>query len=840
MKKFISLSLLIFGLGAGAFAQTGANCQQALPFCTSIGQYTYTNSTNVPSLGSVACLGSTPNPTWYYMMVGQSGTIDILLQQTGGGGNGLDVDFALWGPFTSLAAGCGNPFPPGTPVDCSYSASATENVNVPSSPPGSIYILLITNFSNQPGTITFQQTGGTGTTNCGILAGGFSNGPICEGQTLTLTATAVAGATYNWTGPNGFSSSQQIANIPNATVSNSGTYTLIVSSSTGSDTALIDGIVKPKPVASYTGNTSLCLGQPALFDASASTPVPGITQYQWIFNNSGVINQTTTTPTTSFTWPVAGTYNTGLIVTNNGCKDTANLTVTVAPNPTASFTLSTQACEGEMVDLNGAASTVASPSSIVEYRWDYNGDGNIEQVTAIPTAQYAFAAGNYTVKLTVVTNTGCTHSVTKSIQVYAYPEPNFNFNHACVGGVTQFDNTSTYDPAYTIAYGWDIAGNYNAQTSPNTVFPGLGTYDVSLVAIVNNLCADTLTQQVVISDDVTAGFSFNEPCGLTGVFTDQSYIPTGATGTINGWNWSFGDGGLSTDQNPSHDYVTNNINSVTLIVSTVEGCYDTLTQQVPKYAVPVAAFTAPNVCDNNATVFLDSSSVSSGIIQNYSWDFGDGSSSTDAAAIHGYDSAGVYNVSLVVVTENGCADTVYSTTQVYPNPVAAFTLTPGQTTTLLEPDLVITDESQGATSWLWTIGTVGTSTEQNPVWTFEATGTYVIDLVVTNENGCTDEAKKEFIVTPAYNFFAANAFTPFNGDALNEYWRVHTMGLKTMTLRIYNRWGEQLYSTQDPAFLWDGTYKGKKLPADVYIYKADTRDMEGKQYQYFGTVTILQ
>lgn len=837
MKRLLVVGLLLIGADT-LKAQTGANCLQALPFCTGT-NYTFPNSTGVPSLGNVACLGSTPNPIWYFMQVQNAGNINITMQQTGNSGGGLDVDFAVWGPFPSLAAGCGNPFPPGTPVSCSYSTAFIETAVIPNAPAGAIYIMLITNFSNQPGTITFSQTGGTGTTNCGILAGGTSNGPICEGQTLTLSANAVPNATYSWSGPNGFSSNLQNVSIPNASIANSGTYTLIVSTSTGADTASIDGIVKPKPNAAYSGSAQVCLGQPALFDASASTPVPGITTYQWIFNNSGVINQTTSVPSAQFTWPVAGTYNTGLIVTDNGCKDTANFQVVVSPNPTASFTMPTQACEGELVQLDASASSVTG-GSIEEYRWDMNNDGSNDYNVGVPIFEHIFSEGSYSVKLTVVSNMNCSTSLVKPIQVFSFPQLGFEFNDACVGGITQFTNTTTYAPSNTISYGWNMGGNYSTQTNPSTVLPGLGTYDVILIGVVNNLCADTLTQEVTISNDVTAGFSFNEPCGFTGIFVDESTIPAGATGTINGWNWNFADGNSSSEQNPTHVYTANGIYNVTLIVSTAEGCYDTLTQSVPKYAIPVAAFSAPNVCDDLPTVFFDSSSVSSGSIQTWNWSFGDGATSNAAAPVHGYDAPGVYNISLVVTTENGCVDTAYSTTQVYPNPVAAFSTIPPANTTLLEPDVQFVNASTGGSEWLWTVSTVGSSESQNPLWTFEATGTYVIGLIVTNEFGCTDDAKQEFIVMPAYNFFAATAFTPFNGDALNEYWRVHTMGMKSMTLRIYNRWGEQIYSTQDPAFLWDGTYLGKKLPADVYVYKADTRDIEGKQYQYFGTVTIVE
>ena len=83
-----------------------SDCIDADPFCTGT-SYTFNNSTNVANLGAVDCLGSTPNPTWYYMEVNQNGQMGFTISQTGTSGGGLDVDFALWGPYSSLAAGCG-------------------------------------------------------------------------------------------------------------------------------------------------------------------------------------------------------------------------------------------------------------------------------------------------------------------------------------------------------------------------------------------------------------------------------------------------------------------------------------------------------------------------------------------------------------------------------------------------------------------------------------------------------------------------------------------------------------------------------------------------------------
>ncbi|MFM7661064.1 MAG: hypothetical protein ACKO6A_00180, partial [Bacteroidota bacterium] len=182
-----------------------AQCLGADPFCTGT-NYSFSNSTNVPDLGAVDCLGSSPNPAWYYMEIDQNGPMGFTINQNSTSGVGLDVDFAIWGPYASLAAGCGNPFPIGNPIDCSYSTAATENVNIPNAQIGQTYILLITNFSNQPGNITFSQTSGTGSADCSFTCGvNLTATPsVCNNNTYSvsgnLTVTAGPGISIPNTG----------------------------------------------------------------------------------------------------------------------------------------------------------------------------------------------------------------------------------------------------------------------------------------------------------------------------------------------------------------------------------------------------------------------------------------------------------------------------------------------------------------------------------------------------------------------------------------------------------------------------------------------------------------
>ncbi len=191
-RLFSLLSLFILAASANsAYAQ--GTCATAAPFCTGT-TYTFPNSTgtSAPSGPYYDCLSSRPNPVWYYLQISNPGNIQITVSQTNGSGSGIDVDFIVWGPFTSPTAPCLSGLTSGTVVDCSYSANSTEIVDIPNAQTGQYYLFLLTNYSNQSGTITFSQTAGAGATNCAVLCGvsGFTATPsACNSGTNTYSVS---------------------------------------------------------------------------------------------------------------------------------------------------------------------------------------------------------------------------------------------------------------------------------------------------------------------------------------------------------------------------------------------------------------------------------------------------------------------------------------------------------------------------------------------------------------------------------------------------------------------------------------------------------------------------
>jgi len=173
MKHFLLLLLISILSFATEFTYAQSPvCAAATEFCAenNISFPASTNTPNPPASNNYGCLITQPNPAWYYMSTTGAGSAIINLTSA----PAQDIDFALWGPFTSLGDALGNCGSLGAPVSCSYDPASSETVSFNSGGPGEFYILLITNFSNQPTDIT-------GTSSSTILS---CNACLAEGGSL--------------------------------------------------------------------------------------------------------------------------------------------------------------------------------------------------------------------------------------------------------------------------------------------------------------------------------------------------------------------------------------------------------------------------------------------------------------------------------------------------------------------------------------------------------------------------------------------------------------------------------------------------------------------------------
>ncbi|SFU38431.1 gliding motility-associated C-terminal domain-containing protein [Pustulibacterium marinum] len=207
MKYLYVVFLILVSSFAFAQEETGSTCAEVQPFCADeTGELNFGNVSDGSTAESgvdYGCLGSEPNPAWYYLQIAEPGDLDFEISQTSDSGTGIDVDFICWGPFDTYES-CGpENLNPETEVDCSYSAAAVENFTITGAQEGEIYILLITNFNGSPGTISLGQTNGdmtgAGATDCSILNSYLGDDQdLCDGESYALDGTTEGATMYQW------------------------------------------------------------------------------------------------------------------------------------------------------------------------------------------------------------------------------------------------------------------------------------------------------------------------------------------------------------------------------------------------------------------------------------------------------------------------------------------------------------------------------------------------------------------------------------------------------------------------------------------------------------------
>ncbi|MBC7535164.1 MAG: PKD domain-containing protein [Ferruginibacter sp.] len=403
---------------------------------------------------------------------------------------------------------------------------------------------------------------------------------------------------------------------------------------------------------------------------------------------------------------------------------------------------------------------------------------------------------------------------------------------------------------------WDFGDNspqiITTSFDTSHVYSVPGRYRVRLIAEDLNTCNLRDTAYIIIrAGDNAARLSFkpvkDTPCTsktYTFINTSGATYPTPGF-TPQTFTWDYGDGTpTQTSINGRHTFPGPGTYDITLSLSDTNYCNSptdtTITLRV--YDLVKALFTTPLVgCAPYAAKFRFKAG---GAGTDFFWSFGDGTFSTDsteANPTHYYASPGVYPVRLIVRDTNTCnkVDTsAYFNITVLPKPVAAFTWSPNppQRNTATQ----FTNLSTGAVRYLWDFGEEGeTSTEVNPKHQFNSTGSFKVTLTAYNQNNCdsTVSVTVTALIDPLLD--VPNAFTPGRFGE-NGFVSVKGYGIGKMDWRIYNRWGQLVFHTNSRKQLWDGTFKGKLQPMDVYAYTLDVVFTDGKKLRKTGDITLLR
>jgi len=283
-----------------------------------------------------------------------------------------------------------------------------------------------------------------------------------------------------------------------------------------------------------------------------------------------------------------------------------------------------------------------------------------------------------------------------------------------------------------------------------------------------------------------------------------------------------------------------------IVTGNYYGCIKDTSVTITVYPNPVIVFEASDTagCKPLCVDFLNESSIASGNIISWLWNFGDGEESTESNPFHCYPDTGNYTVSLVGVSDHQCLTQLIfeNYISVFPLPEAEFSFTP-DSATIIDPTFYFTDESLGATEWYWDFGDGETTSNliPHPVHTFptEEAGTYEVRLLAVNQYGCTDSISHEVITTPIVTLYIPNAFSP-NDDHRNNIFYAYGLGIVEFEMMIFDRWGEHLFTSEDLLYGWDGRYRGNIVQEDVYVYRVTYTGIDHSSGVRVGIVTVVK
>ncbi|MFA5415563.1 MAG: PKD domain-containing protein, partial [Methanoregula sp.] len=565
--------------------------------------------------------------------------------------------------------------------------------------------------------------------------------------TMPLTVTFTDASIGNPTGWNWSFGDDSLVNAtvqhPVHTYANAGVYTVSLNATNagGSDTTTRMNyitVTEPAPVANFTGTptTGTVPLTVAFMDISTGNP----TGWNWSFGDGSLVNATEQHPV--HTYGSAGVYTVSLNTTNAGGSDTTTRTnyITVTePAPVANFNATPTT---GTVPLT-VAFTDVSTGNPTGWNWSF-GDGSLVNATDQHPVHTYGSAGVYTVSLNA-TNPGGSDTTTRTnyITVTAGPPPtaSFSTNTTTIrtGGAVGFADNSTGNP---VMWNWSFGdGNWCNTTiagqTPAHTYETKGIYNAYLIVSNTNGANRSASQAIGVYDKPDASFiispnpvSVNVPVQ----FTDTS------AGSVTTWNWTFGDGSTSTEQNPTHAYPTAGNKTVTLAVGNpfetspvTTNIVIVVTTDVRMSSDFIAGTTAPRTIQFNDT--------SASEMHAWNWSFGDGTYSGIRNPIHTFTENGTYRVifsanNKIELRGTATADLTFGLA-----PVPAFTT--NATQVYVNEGILFTDQSLNmvnfriAPNWSWNFGD-GSPVEYNQgpkTHAYTTAGTYTANLTVFNEVG---------------------------------------------------------------------------------------------------------
>ena len=408
--------------------------------------------------------------------------------------------------------------------------------------------------------------------------------------------------------------------------------------------------ISPVPTVAYRVNNA-CFGDDVTFINNTTLPsgITGTIDYTWNFGNG----TTSKKKDESYKYPAPGGYKVTLTASLKGCAASLTKNANQFAKPVADFSVS-GTCNLEDIEFMNA-STIAIGNT--GYKWDFQ-DGSVSNLSN-PT--HAFATpGAHTVKLTAVSEFGCTDETDRTFTLNESPKADFSLTDPCSETAVEFTREGSLPSGANSIFEWDFDGEkISTKENDNHKFSTVGVKNVSLKVSSDNGCSDMISKEFVVKLQAKADFVANNVCvGEDVVFTNNSEV---AAGNLD-YEWRFGGAdasGMSTSSNtsPRHNYeladqsVTESFR-VTLLAIVPGGCSDSIAKTVTVNAKSDASFTANTSWRN---LVISNQATTDGNANQFNWTFGDGGRSNDVTPSYTYSvDQDMFEVCLAIINNAGC------------------------------------------------------------------------------------------------------------------------------------------------------------------------------------------
>ncbi|MCB0760495.1 MAG: PKD domain-containing protein [Flavobacteriales bacterium] len=567
-------------------------------------------------------------------------------------------------------------------------------------------------------------------------------GDGCAPYVVEFGNNSLNADSYDWDLGNGL---QSINTNPTATYVNLGstdtTYTvcMIAESPYGcSDETCIDIVVHPAPIAEFDmSDDAACHPAPIQFINNSQWA----DSYTWNYGDGNSSDTSALVHTHVFenTGINDNSYLIELIATTQyGCADTTSATFTIYPQVIAAFSLDSMGCSPlQAFFVNQSVGATAG------FEWDF-GDGQTSFQTN-PSHIYVNNSGadtTYYCTLIASNVQGCNDTTQIGIDVYPTPVAQIAIDTTlgCYPLQVVFENQTIGADSYQWVYGTGEVSTVEDQFHTYTYYNFTDqpvTYNVFLNAYTDEGCTSTDQISIDVLPELEADFDApDEGCSPFEVSFDNNSV-----GAMS-YQWDFGDGNTHNIANPTHifynDGTTDTTYTVMLVALSAYGCYDTAFYDITVFATPFANFTATPESQQFPASTIDITDLSVAGDVNYDWTLGDGSTSGDPElTTHTYTSWGVYTITLEI-TNGACSSEAQRSVEILPpDPIAEMDI-PEQTG--CAPLTVhFTSNSQYGAAFEWDFGDGGSSSVENPVYTYYQPGTYDVSLTVTGFDGVTTD-----------------------------------------------------------------------------------------------------